>query len=68
MLDCVLISFKMELLALKNEKMKESDVSDLSSRLIQNLRNVKSALEILEVVDLMPYDLQEEAAREELMK
>lgn len=68
MLDCVLICFKFELLSLINGKMKENEISEMSNKFAQNLNNVKSALEILEVVDLLPYDLQEEAAREELMK
>ena len=68
MLDCVLLCFKFELLGLINDKMKETEVSEMSNKFTQNLNNVKSALEILEVVDLLPYDLQEEAAREELMK
>ena len=67
-LDYVLLCFKLKLMALKNEKINESDLSQISNLLVLNLKNTKSALEILEVVDLLPYDLQEEAAREELLK
>lgn len=48
--------------------MSEAELQKASEKFIGNLQNIKSALEVLEIVDLMPYDLQEEASKEELLK